>query len=179
MLDGSVIPPFSFVFSSLAAATGLGASGLGCRGTIVVGPEPPLLYSLRSQPCLLFPRFWLARFAARRSAGACGCIHMHCLFAFERSAGVFSRVFLRLLPSSPVSFVFFFFFFFSTDLFSVTGAQGCWRRGACGWGAGGKATGVVYLPGVGSMCSLGGVRVLGTQSPLASYVVKSVQILAI
>ena len=132
MLDSSVIPPFSFVFSSLAAATGLGASGLGCRGAIVVGPEPPLLYSLRSQPCLLFPRFWLARFAARRSAGACGCIHAH---SHVHCLCMPSSV---LLPPSPVSFLFFFFFFFffSTDLFSVTGAQGCWRRGACGWGAG-------------------------------------------
>ena len=34
----------------------------------------------------------------------------------------------------------------------------------------GKATGVVYLPGLGFMCSPGG-RVLGTQPPLVTYVV--------
>ena len=34
----------------------------------------------------------------------------------------------------------------------------------------GKATGVVYLPGLGFMCSPGG-RALGTQPPLATYVV--------
>ena len=51
-------------------------------------------------------------------------------YAFERSAGVVSWVFLRPLPPSPVSFL--FFFFLSTDLFSVTGVQRCCR----GWGAG-------------------------------------------
>ena len=40
----------------------------------------------------------------------------------------------------------------------------------------GKATGVVYLPRLGFMCSLGG-RVLGTQPPLATFVVKRYQTL--
>ena len=37
----------------------------------------------------------------------------------------------------------------------------------------GKATGVVYLPRLGFMCSLGGGRALGTQPPLATYVVNA------
>ena len=37
----------------------------------------------------------------------------------------------------------------------------------------GKATGVVYLPGLGFMCSPGGGgRALRTQPPFATYVVK-------
>ena len=63
---------------------------------------------------------------------------------------VSSRVFFR--PLTPLSHS------FSTDLFSVTGAQGCCHGGR-GRVAGvwvGKATGVVYLLGLRFMCSPGG-----------------------
>ena len=42
----------------------------------------------------------------------------------------------------------------------------------------GKATGVVYLPGLGFMCSSGGGggRALGTQPPFATYVVNDLKI---
>ena len=36
----------------------------------------------------------------------------------------------------------------------------------------GKSTGVVYLPWLGFMCSPGG-RALGTQPPLATYIVNT------
>ena len=51
------------------------------------------------------------------------CVACSCLQAF--SVCCFSCVFC--VPSLPPPFPFFLFFFFSTDLFSVTGAQGCCR----------------------------------------------------
>lgn len=104
----------------------------------------------------VIPACWLVCFAARSSAGSCGCMRVHC---HVRSLVVPSSVrcfscFLCPLPPSPISFLFFCFFFFATDLVSVTDAQRCCHGGGLVSGVWlGKATGVVYLPRLGFICS--------------------------
>ena len=78
------------------------------------------------------------------------------MYAFEGLAGVVSHVFFATPPSLPRFLSFLFLFLLSTDLFSVTDAQGCCREGLMAGVLVGKATGVVYLPGLGFMCSPGG-----------------------
>ena len=109
----------------------------------------------------------LARFTARRSAGACSCMHTH---FHVRSLLMSSRAWRVLflvcfcVPSLPHFPVFSFFLFcFSTDFFfqcdGCSGVFGVGGGGGEGLVAGvqvGKATGVVYFPGLGFMCSLAG-----------------------
>ena len=118
------------------------------------------------------PAWWLACFAARLSAVSCDCMRARSHVRSLLMPLSVRRVFLLMcfcvpsLPSPSRSS--------STDLFSVTGAQGCCHRGKGGGGlvAGvqvGKATGVAYLPVLWLMCSQGG-RALRTQPPLETYI---------
>ena len=126
------------------------------------------------------PACRLACFEAGRSAGTYGCMcihsHVHSLFM---PLSVWWVLFLLCFASPPFlpRFPSFCFFFFFTDLFSVTVALGCWHggRGLVARVQVGKATGVVYLPGLGSLCLVREGRALGTQPPLMTSVVSKWQ----
>ena len=154
-------PVFPLVFPAFPGVNWRWRSIIGCVSLSVPSIFCSVLVGIPSWLTMfVVPACWLACFAAAVSRClqlACipMCVACFCIWAFGGCC--FSCVFLRPLPP-PFPFFSFVFLLFHWLI------QCDWCSGVLAWGGGGfvarvqvgKATGVVYLPWLGFMCSPGG-----------------------